>query len=84
MDLRTYLFKNNIKAQEFCSMIDCNRSYFSLVKNEKTIPSAKYADKIEKATGGQVKAHIYARKRADKMIQTAKAMKNSFDQEEEL
>jgi transcriptional regulator with XRE-family HTH domain len=55
MNLRVYLATKNLKAYEFCKIIDCDRSYISAIMNGRRIPGKKMARNIEKATEGQVK-----------------------------
>jgi transcriptional regulator with XRE-family HTH domain len=55
MDLKTWLFRNQISQDEFCEKIDMSRGYMSLVINYKTIPSKKLVRLIEKATKGEVR-----------------------------
>jgi hypothetical protein len=68
MDLRTYLWKNNLKLVDFAEKIGCSRPYISLVCNNKKIPSRKLAEKIEELTHGHVKAQIFRKKKRLKKI----------------
>ncbi len=54
MELREYLFKNNIKYIDFAKKINYNNCYLSLVANYQKIPSLRLAKAISEATNGEV------------------------------
>jgi DNA-binding transcriptional regulator YdaS (Cro superfamily) len=63
MDLREYLFRNNIKVSEFAQMINYSRQHVSGVIHGTYKPGRKLAEAIEKATNGEVKARDLNKKK---------------------
>ena len=59
MDLREYLFRERMEVKDFADKIGYARSYLSLIKNKKVMPSKRLKKAIEEATGGQVKDEDY-------------------------
>ncbi len=68
MDLRHYLFKNNMKLNKLASIVGCSASYLSQIVHGKCLPTAPMAVKIEEATNGVIKAKSFRSRRARKMI----------------
>jgi len=56
MNLRDWLVDHEIKHADFCEMTDMSTCYLSLICCGKQIPGKRLAKRIEKATGGDVKA----------------------------
>lgn len=56
MDLREYLYKEEMTLTKLAEMVDCNKSYLSRVKKKRKKPGKKLARYIERATQGEVTA----------------------------
>jgi hypothetical protein len=54
MDLREYLFRENISNTEFAKLIGYGRHYVGMIKNGKFSPGASFRLAIKKATNGKV------------------------------
>lgn len=56
MDLREYLFRNNLHLSEFARLVNYSRQHVSGVMHGVIKPGRKLAQAIETATNGEVKA----------------------------
>jgi transcriptional regulator with XRE-family HTH domain len=56
MDLREYLFRNNLHLSDFAKIVNYSRQHVSGVMHGTIKPGKKLAEAIEKATNGEVKA----------------------------
>lgn len=65
MDLRVWLCQNRISSKDFADIIGYDRSYISCVSNFRRRPSFALAKKIERETGGEVRAVDLMDKRYD-------------------
>lgn len=67
MELREYLFREEMSATKFAEIIDYSRAYVSAIAHRKAIPSKKMIKVIFKATHGQVTADDYVIKDKDNL-----------------
>lgn len=56
MDLREYLYREDMTVTKLAEIVDCNKSYLSCVKKKRKKPGKKLAKYIERATEGKVTA----------------------------
>ena len=54
MELKEYLFRNNMTALELANSLEVNPAYLRMIKRKVAYPSKKLSLKIEIITGGQV------------------------------
>jgi transcriptional regulator with XRE-family HTH domain len=54
MNLKVYLANNDMTMRDFCSRINYDPRYLSLIMNGHKIPGRKLAEQIENLTNGQV------------------------------
>lgn len=54
MNLRTYLFVNEMTVKDFAAKIDAEPTYVSAIKNGRLIPGRKIARRIKESTNGEV------------------------------
>lgn len=59
MKLRDYLHLNRIKISQFARSLGYAPGYINVICNEKKLPSARLADAIKIATGGNVTFDTY-------------------------
>ncbi len=64
MDLREYLFRNNLQLTEFARIVNYSRQHVSGVMHGTIRPGRKLAEAIEKATNGEVKAEDLLQKKS--------------------
>ncbi len=62
VDLREYLFREEMSIAEFSTIVDCNPAYIGLIKRKVRKPGRKLARHIELATKGAVKADYLLRR----------------------
>jgi len=68
MELKTYLWKNNLTLKKFSENLKNNVCYMSQIANYRRTPSVKMAKKIEKATEGQVNARDLTKRCMDSYL----------------
>lgn len=62
MDLRRYLFENNMTQREFAKKIDYTSNYVNMIVKGRLKPFKPLAEAIEKATNGLVRYDYYKSK----------------------
>lgn len=58
MTLADYFHKNAVEQQVFAQKVGISKSLLSRIKNGERTPRVAVAKRIEKATGGKVKATV--------------------------
>ena len=56
MELKIWILKNGLKMKEFAKKNGISQGYLSLILNQKARPRFQFAQRIEKATNGQITA----------------------------
>jgi hypothetical protein len=65
MDLREYLFRNELHVSDFAKTVNYSRQHLSGVIHGTIKPGRKLAEAIEKATNGEVKAEELLKSKED-------------------
>lgn len=58
MTLSDYFHQNSVEQQTFAKKVGISKSLLSRIKNGTRHPNVVVAQKIEKATGGKIKAAV--------------------------
>ncbi len=56
MEIKEYLFRNDMSIKRLADIIECHPAYLGAVKRKEKKPGKKLARQIERATNGDVKA----------------------------
>jgi hypothetical protein len=78
MNLKMYLFTNNMTFIQLGELIDANPRYLSLISQGKLLPSSRLARDIENATNGVVKIIPSQRKRKKPIRQQKQISKRTL------